>query len=311
MFRILASVPCLSVLALAQVAQGTADERGSGAAGGAPALVTASYTLFGDSCGSSCASLNDTRAAGRTGTLPNEYAFGHRFTSATVIAGFQLYTRTNTLPEASMTCSLYRESATVPGTPDATPAASGTLTALNTLDFYGVLLSQPVTVNANETVWIAQSDSTNILAAGLAAAGVSPAVATYWRRTGLNWATTGSVLYPAWRIICGGDLAFFNSAPPRLGGTTNLTIQGGPATAPVVLLFGVANPNLPTPFCTRLYSSLDVSLPFVTDASGRASFTLNIPNNPSWDGAILWNQWWALTSAGALGTNGGRAQLGT
>ena len=310
MLRTLVSIPCLSVLALAQVAQEGWNERGAGGQG-APSLVTASYTLFGDNCGRSCAALNDTRGAGRTGTLPNEYAFGHRFTAASVVVGFQLYTKTNTLPEASMTCSLYRESTTVPGTPDNTPVATGTLTALNTLDFYGVLLNQPVMVNANETIWIAQSDSTNILAAGVTA-GTSPAVPTYWRRATTNWATTGSVLFPAWRILCGNDLAFFHSAPPRLGGSTNLTIQGGPATSPVVLLFGISGPNLPTPFCTRLYSSLEVTLPFVTDPNGRASFMLNIPNNASWDGAVIWNQWWALSpTAGAVGTNGGRALLGT
>lgn len=176
-----------------------------------------------------------------------------------------------------------------------------------------MLLNQPVTVNANENVWIAQYDSTNILAAGVTA-GTTPTLPSYWRRPpggGTAWATTGIITFPAWRILCAPDLAFFNSARPQLGTTMSLDLQGAPANALGVLFFGASNPNVPTPFCTSLYSAPTVSLPTTTGATGKASFTLAIPNSASLDGVIFFNQWWVLSGATVVGSNGGHAVLGT
>lgn len=312
--RLLTALVFASALAAQRPVQ---DELGSPSsmppAGGGPNLVTAQYTLFGDNCGPSCASLNANRGTFRTGTLPNEYAFGHTFTAPTVIVGFQLYTRTNTLPSASMTCALYRASPANPSAPDLLPVATGTMTVGNTVDFYSVLLNQPVTVNANENVWIAQYDSTNILAAGVTA-GTTPTLPSYWRRPpggGTAWATTGIITFPAWRILCAPDLAFFHSARPQLGTTMSLDLQGAPANALGVLFFGASNPNVPTPFCTSLYSAPTVSLPTTTGATGKASFSLAIPNSASLDGVIFFNQWWVLSGATVVGSNGGHAVLGT
>src|SRR5688572_23059911 len=108
MFHSLLAVFFLPLLLPAQSSQqALADELGAPvvrSGGGGPSVVTAAYSLFGDNCGRSCAALNDNRGTLRTGTLPNEYGFGYRFTQATTIVGFHLYTRTNTLPVASMTC---------------------------------------------------------------------------------------------------------------------------------------------------------------------------------------------------------------
>jgi hypothetical protein len=273
-----------------------------------PSAATASYALFGDSCGTPCASLNATRGPGRTGTLPNEYAYGHQFAQATVLVGFQLYTKTNTLPIATSTCSVYRESTTV-NVPDSTPVAQGSLTATNTLDFYSVWLDTPVIVTAGEKIWIAQGEATNILAAGLTT-GTSPAVPTYWRRTGLNWATTGSVLYPAWRMICGNDFAFCASGVPKLGGMMTLSVQGGPANAAALLFLGASNPNVPV-LCTNLYAEPTIVLVTATNANGAASLPLTVPNDMALDGAMFWNQWWTVSAAMAVtGTNGGEGIAG-
>jgi hypothetical protein len=278
------------------------------------AQTTAAYSVFGDNCGPSCAALNDTRGTLRTGTLPNEYAFGHRFTQPAVVLGFQLYTHAPTAPAngvITMTCSVYRES-TTPNAPAVTAVATGTMSVGNTIDFYTVWLDQPVVLMANEAIWIAQHESTLVLGASLTA-GTSPALPTYWRRPaggGTAWATTGTLLYPAWRMLCSNDLAKYVRGTPVIGGQMTLHVQGGPAGAPAALMFGGSNPNLALPFCTRLYSSAEVILPLPLSGTGAASFQLNVPNDPGLQGGTVWNQWWIIGPNGLLGTSGGRAIVG-
>lgn len=280
--------------------------------GGSPSATTASYSLFGDSCGTACAALNDTRAALRTGTLPNEYAFGYQFPSATTVVGFQLYTKTVSLPLATMTCSLFRQSTTLPGQPDVTPVATGSMTVTGNVDFYTVVLNAPVAVAAGETIWIHQSDATNIVAAGLASAGTTPTVKTYYRRTGVAWTSSVIVTWPAWRILCSNNLVFSNSAEPKLGTSISLDLRGGPAGTIGVVFFGIGNPNAPTPFCGTLLASPDVSFTIVTDPNGNASFPVAIPNNPALDGGTFYNQIWVVgASQNLLGSNGGFGTLGT
>lgn len=307
------SLSCLVLLsALGAQAPAPATLENPGRTGStSPNAATATYALFGDSCGGGCAALNDNRSALRTGTLPNEYSYGHRFTAATVIVGFQLYTRTDVLPQASMTCAVYRES-TSPGIPDGTPVTTGTMTVNNTVDFYGVMLSQPVVVQANEAIWISQYESTAILAAGLAA-GTAPALSTYWRRPAGQgtWAVTGIVSFPAWRILCSNSTAFLTRDVPKLGGQMNLMLQGAPASSPAVFVFGIRSPNLPTPFCTSLYSTFDIVLNSNTNASGGATFQLNVPNTPALDGGVFYNQWWVVgPGPRVVGSNGGMGTAG-
>jgi hypothetical protein len=280
----------------------------SSASSQGPSAATASYALFGDSCGTTCASLNATRGPGRTGTLPNQYAFGHQFAQPTVIVGFQLYTRTNTLPIATMACEVYRES-TTPNVPDSVPVARGSMTVTNTLDFYSVFLDLPMIVAAGEKIWISQGEATNILAAGVTS-GTAPAIPSYYRRTGINWTPSVIVTYPSWRILCGNDLAFSASGVPKLGGMMTLNVHAGPANTAALLFIGATNPNVPV-FCTSLYASPTIMLVTTTNANGTASLPLILPNDMALDGARFWNQWWMFTAAlVAVGTNGGEGIAG-
>jgi hypothetical protein len=272
--------------------------------------ATAGWMYHGDDCGAPCLAQNDNRGAGRTGTLPNEYAFGAKFTQAQTIVAFQLYTTTNTLPTASLTGNLFRESTATPGQPDVNPVASGTLTAIKQLDFYTVFLNAPVQVAANETIWIGQSESTNILASGLTS-GATPPVKSFYRRTGVLWTASTSVAYPAWRILCSTDVACSSPNPPKLGTTTSLDLQGAPPSAPSVLFLGATNPGLALGFCTKLLSSGELALSATTSATGTASMPLAIPSSASLDGALVWCQWWAIGAGPSLiGTHGAQATLG-
>lgn len=276
--------------------------------------ATAGWAFHGDDCAIPVASLNDNHGTLRTGTLTNEYAFGWKAPQATTLVGFQLYTRTNSLPVASMTCTFYRESTVTPGTPDATAAQTATMTCFNTVDFYGVWFTPPFQVAANETIWFGQTDSNAILAAGLST-GASPAISTYWRRppTTLTWAVTGTILYPAWRLISSSDLACTSVTPPKIGTPTSLDLQGGPASAPAALFLGVSNPAFPLPFCvfTKLLSSAEVTLSLTTTAAGKVNVPLAVPNDPALDGGIVWTQFWAIGPGSTLlGTNGAQATLG-
>jgi len=312
------SALAISFLVMPLVAQQSAALTETGRAratppggGQSPNAAVASYSLLGDNCGTACVSLNNGGGVLNTQTLPNEYCYGVKFPNPTVLVGFQLHTISPVAPVATMTCGVYRESA-VPGMPDLNPVATGSMTVTNKAEWYTCRLTKPVIIKAGEALWFSQYDSTNILAASLSS-GKSPTLSTYWRRPpggGTPWAVTGIVQYPAWRALCGNNLAFFNDGVPKLGGSMKLMIQGGPASAPAAVFFGVKNPSLKIGMCTSLYSSGEVAVTVPTNNGGGATFTLKIPNAAYMDGAVFHNQWWMLSKSGVSGSSGGMGTVG-
>ena len=130
-----------------------------------PTAVPAVTSLFGEPCATPCGALNDTGGTQRTGTLPNEYGYAFQPSSAVTVVGISFQTSNTTLaPVETMSCAVYREDSTTAGQPAAASIATGTMGVRSGYGWYHAVFDMPVSVAANETIWISQLDTNNILA---------------------------------------------------------------------------------------------------------------------------------------------------
>lgn len=277
------------------------SERGPIVPSSGPAAVTPAVSLYGTPCGAPCASLNAQGGTVRKQTLPNEYCYGHKFSAATTVVGFQLFTETVSLPRFTMTCAVYRASGNVPS---GTAVAMGRMTVQRKADWYAVKLDKPVAVKAGETIWISQYDTTSVRPAEVVT-GSTPSVGTYWRRPAGSgsWSLTGIIKRPAWRILCVKNTALYHTGTPKIGGSMSLDIVM-PGSGAAFVLVGIKNPDLPIPgFCARALTSAEASLTRpVVNGSGSWKFT--VPNDPSFDGKAVFCQTWMVAGGTLVGTNG-------
>ncbi len=150
-----------------------------------------------------CAELNGSGGTLQDQSLPNEYCFGFKAKSRMTVHGFELFTQSTDTTPRRMTCALYRQASAAPPTPSTTPAATGTMLVGTEPGFYMVALDTPVTVQAEQSFWISQHDSSTIRAAGLTS-GTAPAVPTFYRRPAGSggWLTSSRIKFPSWRVHC-------------------------------------------------------------------------------------------------------------
>jgi hypothetical protein len=98
---------------------------------------------------------------------------------------------------------------------------------------------------------------------------------------------------------CGGLSA--NSTGGALGGLLTLSMTGGVANNPAVLIIG--STLFPTPIpvpgnpACLLYHDLAVLLPVTLSGTGTASLALTVPPQRSLRGAVLFSQWGAVNAA--------------
>ena len=107
---------------------------------------------------------------------------------------------------------------------------------------------------------------------------------------------------------CGGLTA--NSTGGALGGPLTLSMAGGVANNPGVLIIGsTLFPNpIPVPgnpSCS-LYHDLAVVLPATLSGTGTASLALTVPPQRSLRGAVLLSQWGAVNAAVNIDTTNAR-----
>lgn len=124
---------------------------------------------------------------------------------------------------------------------------------------------------------------------------------------------TYQVMARPYGVGCQGMAASVAGAP-RLGSTSfAVQLDGAPASAPTVLIFGDSNTTWPpfalpfdmnalgAPGCW-LNASIVFNLASAANASGSASLALPIPNDTALAGATVYNQWTALApGVNALG----------
>lgn len=291
----------------------------------ASAQVTASYTLGDPGCNgsplSACVTLNDANPVLQVSSLPNEYAYPVVNTTsiAIQIVCFQVWTRSNSgsTTEVGNTGICLDNSG--PGAltltaPSANYISRGSITVGPTVGWYATTIVPPLRLLPGEVCWLTVDAFSRIAPPMHDTSGVNGPAANYWRRTGTNWAASGSVFRPIYRVICASDFPttpyVTASNPPRLGQPISLTLGGGQPQTIGFFIFSSDNTNwfgLPTPVDLAAFGApncfvncawQDVfTLPL--DAQGSAAIPGTIPNFAAFNGVRFYNQGLVL----APGTN--------
>jgi hypothetical protein len=293
--------------------------------GAASAQVTASYTLGDPGCNgsplSACVTLNDVNPVLQVSSLPNEYAYPvvNSTSIAIQIVCFQVWTRSNSGSTTEVGNTAIYLDASGPGAlaltaPAATSVAQGTITVGPTPNWYATTIVPPVVLLPGEVCWLGVDAYSRIAPPMHDSTGVNGPAANFWRRTGTNWAASGSVFRPIYRVICASDFPttpyVTASNPPRLGQSITLTLGGGQPQTLGFFIFSTDNTNwygLPTPVDLAAFGAPNC---FVNcawqdvftlglDAQGRASLSGTIPNFAAFNGVRFYNQGLVL----APGTN--------
>jgi len=308
-------IPALLVLALPAAAQTTA--------------------LYGIGCpGSGMGpaighSLNGSGGPLSNQTLPNEYGYPVKAPANLVVLGVQYYCKSVSTPTVTG-IAFYREDTTTTGQPAATALASGEMPTGTGLTWYTGLFDQPMVVKSGELFWVSQLE-TNLVNPADLTAGTAPPGTIYWRRTGVSWTKTGSLNYPAYKIIIGlygtgpGTPLLSYRGLPALGQSLDVNLNFALAPVPATLFLGLSDSSwakLPLPFDLTplgakgclLYCSSLLNFTQTTNRSGGATVQIGIPKDPVLTGARLFNQWLVVDpKANALKlvtTNGGSFTIG-
>ena len=291
--------------------------------------VVAKYEAYGSGCrgtgsgSGNCGSLNAAGGTLTTATFSNEYSYGFKASSDITVTGFKFYTR-RVSGSGSMTCALYGP--TTSTTPPAASAATGAMTVGTTAGWYSVKLNKSIIVKKGQNIWLSQYDSGTVLRANLTS-GMSPSLATYWRRPAGSgaWSASSSARFPAYIVECTGSgkgnavPVLANSGLPKAGSSFQLIITRAKPQAQAAIAWGPKVVNWPLDAlgakgCVVLTNSVLVSSG-KTDSSGTFALTVKIPNDPSLLGDSFYNQGVVLDSgANRLGiavTQGGKGTVGT
>ncbi len=287
------------------------------------------FQVYGQGCTGTgqqpavCASLNDNGGTLTNTTRANEYCYRVVNTQALQVESFEIFTASTTGGDVTVDALLYLDAG---GLPAASPAAQVSITVGSTPGFYLATLPTPLNVTGDFYVGLDHSAQTTYLSnlsGGTAGAG-------FWRRPVLtgNWAQSGLIQAPSFRIRCAGGGTNLvpqlgNDGTPLIGRSYDVTLSGAAAGVPAVGLLGLsdqvfAGGSLPLPIpgapgCSLL-ASTDDSVQVTTDGRGAGSFTIPVPNDTNLIGAHVYHQWIVIDAGanqiGLAVSDGGRALIG-
>ncbi|MFK7742751.1 MAG: LVIVD repeat-containing protein [Planctomycetota bacterium] len=279
----------------------------------------ASFTKFGQGCvgsaSSPCPELNAGGGALTGSTNGFEYTFEVPSSGALQVSSFDIYTQSNS---GVLNRAAHIFASTGNG-PAATPLASTTITVDTTPGFYTATFSSPVSVSG--TFYIGYENSPDGVISNLA--GGDSGVGYF--RGGGNWSQSSLVQRPSWRVTCSGGSAqtpaLGSLGLPTLSSSYDVTLAGALPTQFAVMVSGFSDSifsggALPLPLpgapgCDLLVSP-DVLDLYITDASGMAAATFNIPASPANIGFSLYHQWAVVDGINTLGivvSDAGRATI--
>lgn len=282
-----------------------------------------SLTTFGSGCPGSvaapsfCASTNSTGGTLANRTAPNEYAYELTLPGASSVVGFELYSASNTGSSETVTAAIYADTGSGPAT---SPLQTTTVTIGANPGFYTASFAAPVPVGAG-AVYVAVDHSANTTyVSQLTGANTTTA---YWRRPPLGggtWSVSGIVNSASVRLLCaGGGTGFVDprivaGGTPRTGSSYDADLAQAAPGALCGHMFGFSNSMTGTgttlpfnlggfgaPACDLLVEPFDITY-LTSSAQGTADFSLTVPANPAFVGALVYHQWFVFDApANALG----------
>ncbi|MGK0204331.1 MAG: choice-of-anchor B domain-containing protein [Planctomycetota bacterium] len=284
---------------------------------------SAGFSKFGQGCvGSAIEPCPELNANG--GTLSNqtnqyEYTFEVPATGSMQVTSFDIYTNSNV---GSLTRAAHIYADTGSG-PASTPIASTTITVGAAPGFYTATFGTPVAVNGKFFVGYDNSNDGVISNLNSGDTGIGH----YRTPVSGNWAQSGLVQQPSWRVNCSGGGAvtpsLSNLGLPILNSSYDVTLSGALPSAFAVMVTGLSDTvhnglPLPAPLpgapgCS-IFVAPDLTQLFITDVAGAASAPFSIPSTPGNIGLNLFHQWAVLDPINALGivvSEAGKATIDT
>jgi choice-of-anchor B domain-containing protein len=284
----------------------------------------ASFTNYGQGCaGSATAACPELNATG--GTLSNstnqyEYSYEVPSTGSLQVTSFDIYTNSvnGTLNRSA---HIYAQSGSGPAF---TPLATTTITVGTAPGFYTATFGSPVTVNG--TFYIGYENGPDGVISNLTSG--ASGIGHYRDAVVGNWAQSGLVVSPSWRVTCSGGAGGLTPSLghvglPILNSSYDVTLSDAIPTTFAVMISGLSDtvyngsplpiPLLGAPGCS-VYAAPTVLTTHITSATGTASATFNIPATPANIGVNLYHQWAVLDAVNTLGiivSDAGRATIDT
>jgi len=292
-------------------------------------LATDAFSLYGAGCEGSvpqptqpCPELNPTGGSLSNTTRDNEYCYTVAQNDTITVTGFEIWTG-STGGTVQVPAAIYLDAN---GVPDATAAATTTISVDATEGFYTATFHPPVQVTGTFYLGLdtsAQNAYISNLTQGASGGG-------YYRDlvNGPNsWTGSGLVQRPAWRVFCtqqtvGKVPVLGFDGLPQLGSSYHPKVRDALDTTFALLASGLDNTSyqgVPLPFelpnapgCELLVSADALDLA-ITDANGEADFPIVVPNQANLVGLVLYHQWliWdpSVNALNIVTSNAGTATL--
>lgn len=283
---------------------------------------TAHFRSYGDGCPGSvprpCPQLNPGGGSLTGATRTNEYCLRVENPAQVQVTGFDIFTNA-TLNAVTRPAHLYAD---IGGLPSPAALASTTMQVGVTPGFYTATFPAPVPVSGD--FYIGVDGSTGNVVVPTLASGDN-GVAFFRNAISPNWALSGLVQFPSYRVNCITSATatpeIGNSVRPVIGATYDVTLSDAVANSAAFFLTGLSatsfqGVSLPAPLpgapgCNVL--AAPHATRFVpTTGTGTASALTVIPNSPIFAGLTLYHQWAVLDGANPLGvvvSNAGRAVI--
>ncbi len=285
--------------------------------------TNASFSKFGQGCAGSpntvtpCAQLNENGGT-LVGNVTNlEYGIIPTSIGGIQVTSFELFLRTTGGTQV-VPARLYAALG-------ATPLASTTMTVGPTAGFYTATFATPVPVPGSYFIAVDLS-SGNVVVPNLTSGGTA---AVFTRPSGPGgWTYDPTVTRPAYRVHCTAGTVYDvptlgNVGDPEIGTSYGITLSMAVPSSGAFILTGFSDAAigatpLPAPLpgapgCNLLVSADATKLLF-TSATGTASDSIAVPNDPSFIGIDLFHQWAVLdptvNTLGIVVSDAGRARLG-
>jgi hypothetical protein len=276
---------------------------------------TATYTTFGSGCAGYCSTANPGTTV-NSALTQNANIFALRVPPTTnnvrVVHGFELFTQS--LGTGPLTFNTQIYGATSTGMPTTAPIANGTMTLGKTQNWYKTTFTPPLLVLAGKTIFISYTSVRSGMKFPIANVGTKvshfwhPPTATKWNGAPpLGFVTQAW----AWKLTCAPGPSLSNTGVPTLNTSMTVDLSSGGANNNAIFALGISNTtwgNIPLPLdltpinalCCKLLVSLDFQFLVTSDASGKYSFRLSVPNNNALKGLKFYNQY-AINAPGVNG----------
>lgn len=289
------------------------------------------YTTYGAGClgtgsvSANCQSLNVTGSLrGSSGYTGVRYMLEVVAQKNLQVQGFEILQSSRR--SGSITVPTFLYDADASGRPNQV-LASGTMTIGSTSGLYSTQLNKVIAITQGQKFFIGFQNPNPTITVGTLTSGT---IVPYWRNNGSGGSWIRFTTRPwGYRVLCttsGGAIpALSNAGSPVVGIPLALDLARAAPTVPAVLLIGASDKtwnSIPLPLdlsaagakgC-RLLASAELMLPVLTNSSGSAMVTLNLPNDPKLYQAQFYNQFVVIdVKANTLGlafSNGGAAVLG-